>query len=207
MNRANSFEDRPPSARPSTGNVSLRGNSYAAGNAFGNVNRGRSNFGNSRLGSASLTNASFSNSGSGRLGGARSADFGRRGLQNGFGHDSEGYNGFRRGHFGYGAYGNGGYGYGHFGYRGWRGGNDLWILGDLFGLALDFGRFAWSPWAPLGLVGLDLLDTGVQALSNLDNNDNGYPDYGYQQPYTYDQPSSAALCGSDYSVENPGCNQ
>jgi len=193
MNRANSFEDRPPSARPNTGNVSSRENSYAIGNSLGNVNRVGSNFGNSRFGSASLTNASFSNSGSGRFGGAHSSNFGRSGLQS-------------RG-FGYGGYGHRGYGYGRFGYRGGYGGNDLWILGDLFGLALDFGRLAWSPWAPLGLVGLDLLDTGVQALGNLDNNDHGYPDYGYQGPYPYDQQPYGPLCGSDDSLENPGCNQ
>jgi hypothetical protein len=117
--------------------------------------------------------------GSGRFGGRNTASFGRGGSQGrGFG--------YRR------------YGYDRFGYGGY-GGNDLWFLGDLFGLALDFGRFAWSPWAPLGLVGLNLLDTGIQALDNSDTNN--------QQSYAGDQQSYAPLCGTYYSEENPGCSQ
>jgi hypothetical protein len=192
MNRAGAFEDRPPSARPDTSNASARANSY------NNTNRGRNSFGNSRFAGASLTNTSFSGVGSGRFTGARSSNFGRSGFTgSGVGSSRFGYNNFGRGSFGYGGYGHRGFGYG---------GNDFWFLGDLFGLALDFGRFAWSPWAPVGLLGWDLLNSGIQALDGLDNN--GQQSYtNQQQPYPDDQQPYTPLCGTYYSDENPGCQQ
>jgi hypothetical protein len=102
----------------------------------------------------------------------------------GYGHRRSGHHGFGYGHVRHG-------GYGHFGGGGGYGGDELWIFGDLFGLALDFTRLAWSPWTYLGG---NLLDTGVTALSNLDN---------YNQPSSYNPP----LCGNYYSDENPGCLQ
>jgi len=115
----------------------------------------------------------------------------------GVGSSRFGYNNFGRGSFGYGGYGHRGFGFG---------GNDFWFLGDLFGLALDFGRFAWSPWAPVGLLGWDLLDSGIQALDGLDSN--GQQSYtNQQQPYPDDQQPYTPLCGTYYSDENPGCQQ
>lgn len=117
--------------------------------------------------------------------GSERGGFGRRG-GNGYGDGHNGY-GYGYRHFGRGTwYGGGRYGGGWYG-----GGDDLWILGDLFGLALNFGRFAWAPW---GFVGGALLDTSVQALSSFDSND---------QQASYDPP----LCGNYYSDENPGCLQ
>jgi hypothetical protein len=105
----------------------------------------------------------------------------------GFGYGRFGHEGF--GHFDYGGWYRGG-GYG----GGWHGGgDDFWILGDLFGLALDFGSLALSPW---GFLGWNLLDTGIQAVSSLDTG-GGYQQSGYNPP----------LCGSYYSDENPGCWQ
>jgi hypothetical protein len=192
MNRASGFEDRPPSARPDASNGSARANSYST------TNHGRNSFGNSRFAGASLTNTSFSGVGSGRFTGARSSNLARSGFSgSGVGSSRFGYNNFGRGSFGYGGYGHRGFGFG---------GNDFWFLGDLFGLALDFGRFAWSPWAPVGLLGWDLLDSGIQALDGLDNN--GQQSYtNQQQPYPDDQQPYTPLCGTYYSDENPGCQQ
>jgi len=116
-----------------------------------------------------------------------------------------------------------GYGWG----SGW-GGDDWWLLDDLFGLALNFTSVALNPWSPFATLGADLLGDGVQALGNLDNN-NGYGNYdgnyddqgsygggysndpgyydnsGYTYP-PYRQPYQP-LCGTDYSSENPGCVQ
>ena len=197
VNNAQTKSDRPPSARFTPGTPSSRGNSYRPGTSYFNTNRGRSNFGNSRVTNANFTNTSFSPSGSGRFGGSRS-----------FGSERGGFG--RRSGSGYGRFGHDGYGYGDFGHGGWYGGgrygggwhgghgggwygggDDLWILGDLFGLALDFGRLAWGPWAYLGGA---LLDTSVQALSSFDN---------YDQQASYNPP----LCGNYYSDENPGCLQ
>lgn len=217
MNRTDAFADRPPSARPNTGNVSARANSF---NSYNNASRDRTGFGNAHFAGASLTNTSFSGVGSGRFSSARSSNARSSFAGRGIGSSSSAYNGFGRSNFGYGGYGRGyghrGFGYGRFGYGGlgyggwYGGGNDLWFLGDLFGLALDFGRFAWSPWAPVGLVGWDLLNSGIQALDDQDNNDQ----QSYQQPYlndqqTYpnDQQPYTPLCGTDYSDENPGCQQ
>ena len=198
MNRAGAFEDRPPSARPNTSNVSARANSYLANASYSNMNRGRNSFGNSRFAGAGLTSTSFSGVGSGRFTGVRSSNFGRNGF-GGSGVESSrfGYNNFGRGNFGYGGYGHRGFGYG---------GNDFWFLRDLFGLALDLGGFAWSPWAPVGLLGWDLLNSGIQALDSLDNN--GQQSYSNQpQPYPDDQQPLTPLCGAYYSDENPGCQQ
>jgi hypothetical protein len=192
--------DRPPSARSNIGNWSGRGNSYRTRSSFGtsatyfNANRGRSNLGNSRFAGGSLENASFSRFGSNQFAGSRFQGFERNSFgRNGLGR--RGYGDFGRGGFGYhrgGWYGGGGHG-GEWHRGGWNGGgNDLWFLGDLFGLALDFGSFVWNPWAPVGLLGLNLLDTGIQALDSLDNND---------QQASYNPP----LCGNYYSDENPGC--
>ena len=199
MNRASSFgADRPPYARSQI-SAADRGNAHLAVISYSTANRGSSNFGNSRFGGYHSTNASFSGLGSGRFGG-RSSDFGHGG---GFqsrdrGYNRFGHNGFGNNRFGYGGYGHRGFGDGGLGYgRGYGGGDDFWIFGDLFGLALDFGRFAWSPWAPLGLAGLSLLETGIQALDSSD----------YQQSYSNEQQSYAPLCGTYYSEENPGCLQ
>ena len=81
---------------------------------------------------------------------------------------------------------------------------DFWFLGDLFGLALNFGELSlgWPAW---GFVGANLLDTGLQALSN-SGGDNG--NYGYDNPgYGYQQQAYTPLCGNYYSDENPGCVQ
>jgi hypothetical protein len=200
MNRASSFgADRPPYARSQI-SAADRGNAHLAAISYSTANRGTSNFGNSRFGGYHSTNASFSSLGSGHFGG-RPSDFGRGG---GFqsrdrGYNHFGHNGFGHNRFGFGGYRHRGFGYGGLGTgRGYGGGdNDFWIFGDLFGLALDFGRFAWSPWAPLGLAGLSLLEDGIQALDNSD----------YQQSYSNEQQSYAPLCGTYYSEENPGCLQ
>jgi hypothetical protein len=162
------------------------------------MNRG-SNFGRSRSGGSSFANASFSNSNanSGRFGDRGSSNFAGGGWhRRGLGQNRSGYAELGRGRFGHEGFRHRGIGYGGYG-RGWDGGgDDFWFLGDLFGLALDFGRFAITPWAPVGLVGLDLLNTGIQALGNWDQNS--------QRSY-YDQPGYAPLCGTNFSDENPGC--
>ena len=198
MNRVNSFgANRPPYARSQI-NAAERGNVHSAGISYSTANRGRSNFGNSRFGGYHPTNASISSLGSGRFEG-RSSDFGRGGFQSrDRGYNRFGHNGFGRNRFGYGGYGRRGFGDGGSGYgRGYGGGDDFWIFGDLFGLAFDFGRFAWSPWAPLGLAGFSLLENGIQVLDGLDN----------QQSYANEQQAYAPLCGTYYSEENPGCLQ
>jgi hypothetical protein len=200
MNRASLLgSDRPPYARANGGNVLAGGNSRPTNTLAREMNRSGSNFGATRFGSSSFRNASFSNSNlnSSHFGGRGSSSFGRSGWQGrGVGQNRSGYGGLDRGRFGHEGFRHGGYGYGGYG-RGWYGGgDDFWFLGDLFGLALDFGRFAITPWAPLGLVGLDLLNTGIQALGSWDDNNQG----SY-----YDQPGYAPLCGTNYSDENPGC--
>ena len=149
-----------------------------------------------------MTNASFSRLGSAQFGGSQS---------HGFGGNSFARNGFGREGYGHGDSGRSGYGYGrgnwhgggwHGGgwYRGgYGGGNDFWFLGDLFGLALNFSSLALNPWAPVGLASWNLLDTGIQALSNLNNNDQSFDN----QQSSYNPP----LCGTYDSDENPGCMQ
>jgi hypothetical protein len=202
MNRASSFgSDRPPYVRANSGNASDRGTSQPTNTSYRAVNRGGFNFGNSRFAGPSFTNTSFSNSNSGRFGGGRSSNFGHGGMQGrGFGYNHSGYSGFGRGRFGYDGFRHRDFGYSGFDRGGgYGGGDDFWFFGDLFGLALDFGRFAFSPWAPLGFVGLDLLNTGIQAIGSLD--------YNNQQSYNNAQQSYAPLCGTYYSEENPGCVQ
>jgi hypothetical protein len=163
----------------------------------------------------------FSNSGS-----FGQSEFSRRGSTfsgNGFNHYGSGYGHYGRagfGHGGYRHYGYGHYGYGHYGYGwgggwGWgSGGDGLWLFDDLFGLALNFSSLALNPWSPFATLGADLIDTGVQALGNLDNNNdqgsyNNYDPapYNYQQQYPGERQPYPPLCGSDYSDENPGCVQ
>ena len=166
---------------------------------------GRSNFGGGRFASEGrFQNASFSRFGN--RGFARSHDFGYA------------HAGFRHGGWGYRGYGHHGYGF-----RGGWGGDpwfsDLWFLGDLFGLALDFGRFAIAPaW---GFVAPTLLSAGLQAVNSLDSNDDaydasygnsygGYENAGYFDNvggYAENAESYPALCGRYYSDENPGCRQ
>jgi hypothetical protein len=55
-----------------------------------------------------------------------------------------------------------------------------WLFGDLFGLALDLGRFSW-PY--LGFVGLNLLDSALQSSSW--NSNTGYPPGGAPCPDLY----------------------
>jgi hypothetical protein len=186
MNRVGAFgADRPPYARSQ---MASHGNASPAG-TYRTAIRGRSNFGNSRFSGYHPTNASFSSVGSVRFGGVRSSNFRRGGFQSrDAGYNHFGHNGLGRSRFDHGGFGHGG---------GYGGDNDFWIFGDLFGLALDFGRFAWSPWAPLGLAGLSLVENGIQALDSLDN----------QQSYTNEQQSYGPLCGTYYSEENPGCLQ
>ncbi|HUE44077.1 MAG TPA: hypothetical protein VMP12_10950 [Candidatus Sulfotelmatobacter sp.] len=180
-----------------------------------------------------------------RFGGSRvfeQAGFGRSWNggygQGGYGQGGYGHGGY--GHGGYGRYGHGRYGYGRgWGYghdgglgwgRGWGWGSDgLWFLDDLFGLALNFSSLALNPWSPFASLGADLIGDGVQALGNLDNNNNyggNYGNYGGDQglynagysndPGYYDNSGYAyppyrqpdqPLCGTDDSVENPGCIQ
>jgi hypothetical protein len=149
----------------------------------------------------------LSGSSSTRFAGSRNFDFGRRGFDRG---------GFRRRGFGDNRFGYGHFGYGGFGYGGgWFNDPfaDLWFLGDLFGLALDVGRFAIGPaW---GFLGADLLGTSLQALSDAggdsyDNNsyssygDNSYAD---QTDFADGSQFRSAPCGNYYSDENPGCVQ
>ena len=42
----------------------------------------------------------------------------------------------------------------------------------MFGLALNFSSLALNPWTPFATLGADLIGDGVQALGNLDNNNN-----------------------------------
>lgn len=165
----------------------------------------------------------FSNAGSfgGHSGfGQRSSMFAGNGFNhygNGDGHYGHGGYGYHSyGHYGYGRYGYGHYGYG-WGRGGWGwgwGGDGLWFLDDIFGLALNFSSLALNPWSPFATLGADLIGDGVQALGNLDNNDQGSYNnnydpspYNYQQQYPDDQQSYPPLCGTDYSDENPGCVQ
>jgi hypothetical protein len=199
-----STDPNRPGARPTAANWSSASRNISGP---GNGLRRRAPFGSDRPSGPRSTLARFTNRGnsagshfegdragsrigSGRLAGSQSFGFERpsfgqgdnRGL--GYGHGRFGHDGFGYGHFRQG-------GYGHFGDGGGYGGDDFWILGDLFGLALDFTRLAWSPWTYLGR---NLLDTGVTALSNFDNDN---------QPSSYNPP----LCGNYYSDENPGCLQ
>jgi hypothetical protein len=239
--------DRPFNTnRSSLGNLSARG----SGSSWSNASYFHSNGANSNFRGARSANGGFTGIGGrsngGRFNGAnfRNASMSRSGAGRfgAFGNFGSGRNGFNRGGFGGRGFGYGHYGYGHFGYGGWGhrgwgsggwGGSwwddpfaDLWFLGDIFGLALDVGRFAIMPaW---GFLGADLLSTGINALGNLDNNsynDNSYSygdnSYGNYQPYgNYQNDSSAeqayysapsryepALCGNYYSDENPGCVQ
>jgi hypothetical protein len=230
---ASNGANRPGANRSSLGNLGGRGTgSWSNGSTF------RSN----RTAGGGFRNASFTRSsttssfGSGRFGGSRNFDFGGNRLgRSGYGYGRYGGHGYGYNHFGYGRFGYGHFGYGGFGWHGgygWHGGwwddpfADLWFLGDLFGLALDIGRFAIMPaWQ---IVGADLIGTGVQALASLGNDDNsygGYDDnsYGYYNNESYpsynvgiyvDQPYYAtradfvtAPCGNYYSDENPGCLQ
>jgi hypothetical protein len=174
---------RPP-ARSSLGSLSGRRNSYWASTSRFSSNRNQSNFGhsfgNSRFGGSNFANASFSRSGPSR--------FGSNGFD-GFGRFGGSFNRFDRfDHFGYG-YGDGG-------------GADFWFLGDLFGLALDFTRFAVFP--PFGYLGWNVLDLGLQALNSDFGGDNGYGSYDNGN---YQQQAYAPLCPEYYSDENPGCAQ
>ena len=143
------------------------------------------------------------------------------------------------GHYGYGrgyGYGHGwaygrGWGYGHgWGYGwgpgwGWGWGGGWGFLDDLFGLALNATTYALNPWSPFATLGADLIGDGVQALGNLDNNNNNYggnygdqgsygvyqndPSYYDNSNYTYPpyrQPYQP-LCGTEDSADNPGCVQ
>jgi hypothetical protein len=196
-----------------------------ASSNFRGSNFGNSRFGGSNFSNASFSGASRNGGGASRFNHTRRANFGHNGFQggdggfshvggsggydrfggNGFGHNRGGDGGFGHQGFGRGDFARGGHGYGRFGHdRGWygRGGyggrDDFWFLGDLFGLALDFGTLAFSPWSPLGFVGLDLLNTGIQAIGSFDQNN--------QQSYE-DQQAYAPLCGTYYSDENPGCQE
>jgi len=199
--------------------LSGRGNSSWTNRSRFNGNGGRSNFGGSRFSGGRFQNALLSRFGNRGLGGARGYGYGRGRF---------GYGGFHHG-WGYGyGFNHFGYGYGGWGFDPWW--NDLWFLGDLFGLALDFGRFAIAPaWS---IAGAGLLETGLQALSSIgdSNDDGGYGNYGYDNDgyndydngpqydsFQYDDgnrfyATSAvstypALCGRYYSDENPGCRQ
>jgi hypothetical protein len=109
---------------------------------------------------------------------------------------------FERAGFGYGGYYHRGFGFGGFGGGPWLSPGDFWLFGDLFGLALDFGRFAaWPTW---GLLGANLLDTGLQALSS---GDDSYGSNANDQYYANGPQPYAPLCGNYYSDENPGCLQ
>jgi hypothetical protein len=175
--------------------------------------------------SNSFSGRSFSSNGS-RFG--SSGGFGRSGFQSaGMGRSWNG--GY--GHHGYGGYGRYGYGRG-WGYGwgpgwGWGWGGGWGFLDDLFGLALNFSSLALNPWSPFATLGADLIGDGVQALGNLDNNNNSYGGYnnggdqgsygvypndpgsynnsGYAYP-PYRQPYQP-LCGTDDSPDNPGCVQ
>lgn len=169
------------------------------GSRFG-ASGGRSNLGGGRLGGGRFQNASFSRFGNRSFGGSRGFGYGRAA--------------FRHGGWGYGGFRHYGYGFGGWGGDPWF--SDLWFLGDLFGLALDFGRFAIAPaW---GFVAPSLLNVGLQAINSLDSNDDSYGDSyggGYNNAQYFDNaddraygaPSYPALCGRYYSDENPGCRQ
>jgi hypothetical protein len=198
---------------------------------FGNAGlMARNNFGGSSFGNAGLGSSARGNSFSGRSFAGGGTRFGSgAGFQHvGFGHSwNGGYGHGGYGHYGYGRYGYGhGWGYGRgwgYGWGGW-GGDGWWLLDNLFGLAVNATSYALNPWSPFATLGADLIGEGVQALGNLDNNNNyggdysdqgsygGYsndPGYNDNSNYTYppyrqpDQP----LCGTDYSTENPGCQQ
>jgi len=196
------------------GSLSGRGTSSWTNRLRFGANEGRANFGGSRFSGGRFENASFSRFGNRGFGGARGYGF-----RHGFG-----YGGFQHG-WGYG-YGFHHYGYGFGGWGGDSGWDDLWFLGDLFGLALDFGRLAITPaW---GIASWGLLDAGLQALNSIgDSNDNGYGNYGdddngygvydngrQYNSFQYDdenrfyaasaQSTYPALCGRYYSDENPG---
>jgi hypothetical protein len=233
--------DRPLNTnRSSFGNLSARGNGSSWSNAsYFRSNGANSNFHSARSAAGGFTgggrsngghfnganfrNASMSRSGAGRFGSSGNFGSGR----NAFNRGGFGGRGFGYGRFGYGGWGHRGWGYGGWGGSWWDNPfADLWFLGDIFGLALDVGRFAIMPaW---GFLGADLLSTGINALSNLDNssdydNSNSYGDnsHGNYQPYGnyqndsyadqafYSTPSryGPALCGNYYSDENPGCVQ
>jgi hypothetical protein len=168
--RAPFGSDRPPGARSTLARFTNRGNS--AGSHFDGDRAG------SRTGSGGLAGSpSF---------GFERTHFGHQGSYRGLGggHGRFGRDGVGAGQFHHD-------GYGRFSDGGGYGGGDLWVLGDLFGLALDFTRLLWSPWTYLGF---NLLDAGVTALGNFDNHD---------QQASYNPP----LCGNYYSDENPGCLQ
>jgi hypothetical protein len=194
--------NRPPTSRAATlGSLSGRGNSSWSNTSYFVANHGRSNSGGSRFPGSSFTNGQSSFSRSSSFGGAGSRSFGFS--RAGFRRD-----GFGRGRYGYGRFGHRGYGYGGWGGDPWSSGADFWFLGDLFGLALDLGRFAvWPTW---GLAGLNLLDSGLQALdsSGGDSYGNDYGGaYNGGQYYTNQAPPYPALCGTYYSDENPGCQR
>jgi hypothetical protein len=205
--------------RGASSNWSAGGNSYL-GNSYSGARSGRSSFTASRMGSSRFSGSTFGGS---RLGGANFANtsFSTSRFGGGRFANSQGF-GFGRGRFGGRGWGYGGFGHEGFGYRFGRGGfgggpwfsaADFWFLGDLFGLALDFGRFAVMPaW---GFVAPTLLDFGLQALNSGDSGDNyGNSGYGGYNNGSYDNGSHTsevapypALCGSYYSAENPGCQQ
>jgi hypothetical protein len=197
-----------------------RGNSFA-GNSF---NGGGSRFGNG---------GGFNNAGSNHAGLGRgwNGGYGRGGYGGHYGYGRYGY-----GHYGYGrgwGYGHGwgygrGWGYGWGPGWGWGGGDGWWLLDDLFGLALNATSLALNPWSPFATLGADLVGDGVQALGNLDNNNNNYGgnygngddqgsygvysnDSGYYDNSNYTYPPYRQpyqpLCGTDFSAENPGCVQ
>lgn len=65
-----------------------------------------------------------------------------------------------------------------------------WFFGNLFGLALDLGRFSWPA---LGFAGLNLLDSAIQSSS-------WHPNPGFQSP-------EPALCPDLYSPGDFACTQ
>jgi hypothetical protein len=189
------------------------GNSFSGGSFSG----GGSRFGNG----GGLEHAGFGHSWNGR--GYRRAGYGGHyGYGHGYGHYGYSRWGYRRG-WGYGP--RWGYGWGPGWGGGWGWSDGWWFLDDLFGLALNATSLALNPWSPFATLGADLIGDGVQALGNLDNNDNGGGNYdgdqgsfgGYSNdPGYYDNSNYAdppyrqpyqRLCGTEYSAENPGCVQ
>jgi hypothetical protein len=196
--------DRPTGVRRAgLRTISGRGNSSWVNIPRFGMNRGQSNLGASRLSSSRLAAGNFTH--------ASFSSFSRFGSGSGFGSNrfgtSRGYGfrhqGFRHGGLGYGGFRNYGFGYGRGGGDSWLSAADFWFLGDLFGLALDFGRLAIMP--PWGFIGSSLLDAGLQAFN--------WDDPGYDNSYRSDDyyasgaPFNFALCGRYYSDENPGCLQ
>ncbi len=165
--------NRPPSAPPNSAPASLRGGSpLARGTAASptlssDSNRPtntRSGLGSGLRNLSGRENSSWLNTsyfGSGREG----SNFG-----------NSRFNGSRFQHSSFSQREHGGFAGGRpfsqapigFGGGGGFGGGPGWLFGDLFGLALDLGRFSW-PY--LGFVGLNLLDSASQSSSWNSNTD------------------------------------